>query len=69
MCPCCKNKIEDVQHFIFECPLYVDYRKRFASQSVSLHILLNNYSVDKYRYLSKYIHYAIAKRQKFIEIT
>ena len=68
MCPKCKTKTEDEHHLIFDCPLYDDLRKRFInSPPLPVFMLLNTYSLDRYRSLGKYLHYAMLQRKKYCE--
>ena len=70
MCPKCKTKTEDEHHLIFDCPLYDDLRKRFInSPPLPVFMLLNTYSLDRYRSLGKYLHYAMLQRKKYCETT
>ena len=68
-CPLCKQSIENEEHFIYFCPLYVELRTRFFAKGMypRLGELLEGESKQLSRSVSKFVFHAMKTRQKFIE--
>jgi len=66
-CFICIDKIENENHFIYECLLYTDLRERFLNNRPrSLVSLLQTKDSSKLRSLAKYIHYAMERRKQMV---
>ena len=65
LCSFCVEKIEDEQHFIIDCPMYIDLRQRFLPKVQLTLIKLLTCVCDENRIrIGKYIYYALARRRK-----
>jgi hypothetical protein len=64
MCPFCTDVLENEDHFLFYCPVYSDLRQRFLFDRPTsvIVVLSSSCSLTKLKLLSKYVHYAIQRR-------
>jgi hypothetical protein len=68
MCPFCLNVIEDEEHFMFDCPMYVELRDKFlhTQRFLPLHVILSTKSKNRVRSIANYIVFALRKRSKLL---
>ena len=70
MCPMCKTYVENLQHFLLECPLYSKLRLDICPNvfSMPLEKIVDMRSRTNTKVLGKFVFLALKMRSKALEI-
>ena len=72
-CKFCPDTTEDEDHFIFQCPVYVDIRRKYLhtiiddQAVVSINNLFEIDSIETSRKVAMYIYYAMRLRDELLD--
>ena len=72
MCPFCPSVLEDESHFLFNCPSYADFRRKYVMDLIahdiepSLNTVFENPSSDVSRKIAMFTFYAFKHREKLL---
>ena len=73
LCPLCKKAQEDETHFLFDCPMYADFRIKYLSEfdlatyKTQKLSILNTSNVSHVNALAKYVFFSLKFRSNTLE--